>query len=128
RFVASAADIDGLVAAIDDHLAERRGSVPGVVAASGRAVARSAQVAFVFSGNGSQWAGMGQEAYRFDRAFRTAFEAVDRLFMSIAGWSMLTMLFSEDLEADIERTEVGQPLLFALQIANVEALAARGLR
>lgn len=93
-----------------------------------RAVAKSTEVAFLFSGNGSQWAGMARDTYQSDPDFRVALERVDRRFISVAGWSLLTTLFSQELDAEIERTEVAQPLLFAVQVAITEALAKRGLR
>lgn len=93
----------------------------------GEAPKPSDKIGFVFSGNGSQWAGMGQEAYQKDEAFRLAFERVDKIFMGIGGWSLLTTLFTEELENDIERAEVSQPLLFAIQVAVVESLRSRGI-
>jgi acyl transferase domain-containing protein/NADPH:quinone reductase-like Zn-dependent oxidoreductase/NADP-dependent 3-hydroxy acid dehydrogenase YdfG/acyl carrier protein len=92
------------------------------------AVTRREVPVFIYSGNGSQWAGMGRAAYQGEPDFRHAFEATDRLFMSVAGWSLVTMLFSADLETEIERTEIAQPLLFALQVALTEALRSRGVR
>merc|ERR1712034_266793 len=37
------------------------------------------------------------------------------------------MLFSGDLETEIERTEIAQPLLFAIQVALTDALERRGV-
>nr|WP_155197505.1 type I polyketide synthase [Roseibium hamelinense] len=96
-------------------------------AVSGSAFKPSEKIGFAFAGNGSQWAGMGQEAYQKDMAFQQALERVDKIFMGIGGWSLLTMLFAEDLESDLERAEVAQPLLFGIQVATVEALRSRGL-
>ena len=93
----------------------------------GSIIKPDAKVGFVFSGNGSQWAGMGQEAYQADVTFRKAFDKVDKIFMGLSGWSLVTTLFAEDLEADLERSEVAQPLLFAIQVAIVESLRGRGI-
>ena len=116
----SAGDIAG---ALDAYLADRKGADHVV----GRATSRNAPVVFAFSGNGSQWAGMGQAAYKADAVFRSSFDTVSRLFMRIAGWSLATQLFSTDLATEINRTEIAQPLLFAVQVATVEALKARGV-
>jgi len=94
---------------------------------SGNIIKPDAKIGFVFSGNGSQWAGMGQEAYQSDTDFRKAFDKVDKLFMGLSGWSLVTTLFAEGLEADLERSEVAQPLLFAIQVGIVESLRARGI-
>ena len=96
-------------------------------AVQGEALSAAQAPVFVYSGNGSQWAGMGRTAYQNETDFRLSFDRTDRLFMSVAGWSLVTMLFSEDLESEIERTEIAQPLLFALQVALTEALQKKGL-
>lgn len=100
---------------------------PSTLSVEGRALARESGCVFLFSGNGSQWAGMGRAAYQSDRDFRLAYDRTDRAFMSVAGWSLLTALFSPDLDTEIERTEIAQPLLFAVQSALYEALARRGV-
>lgn len=92
------------------------------------AVAPAAPVVFAFSGNGSQWAGMGRAVYQTDRAFRLSFDRVDRAFMRVAGWSLQTTLMSDSLVSDLARTEIAQPLLFAIQVALTEAMIGRGLK
>ncbi len=82
---------------------------------------------FVFSGNGSQFVGMGQAAYRDSKAFRTAFDEVDALFVTHAGWSLKERLFEEELGEDLKQTSIAQPLLFAVQVALTKALKALGL-
>ncbi|RAH97668.1 fatty acid synthase [Acuticoccus sediminis] len=97
------------------------------LAAVGEAATVAEKPVFVYSGNGSQWAGMGRAAYQGETDFRLSFDRTDRLFMSVAGWSLVTMLFSGDLETEIERTEIAQPLLFAIQVALTDALERRGV-
>jgi len=123
RLVVTGADKAEKLAAMDAFLAEEKNAD----AIAGAALRPDQKIAFVFSGNGSQWAGMGQDAYQKDLAFQEAFENVDKRFMGVGGWSLLTTLFSEDLENEIERTEIAQPLLFAIQVALVEALKVRGI-
>lgn len=94
---------------------------------SGSIIKSDSKIGFVFSGNGSQWAGMGQEAYQADDAFRLAFDKVDKIFMGLSGWSLVTTLFAEGLETDLERSEIAQPLLFAIQVGIVESLRSRGI-
>lgn len=102
-------------------------SAPGL-ALAGRAVDKAAPVAFVFSGNGSQWPGMGRDAYARSRVFRAAFDAVDRVFTEVAGWSLVDAMHDVDLADRIRRTSVAQPLIFAIQVASTRALAEEGLR
>ena len=96
-------------------------------ALTGTAVDRAADVAFIYSGNGSQWAGMGLEAYAENPVFRAAFDRVDTLFAAYSKWSLRDALESEDLEERLALTSVSQPLIFAIQSASTAALRAKGL-
>ncbi|WP_128560367.1 type I polyketide synthase [Methylobacterium crusticola] len=96
-------------------------------AVTGTAVERAADVAFVYSGNGSQWAGMGRDAYGLNPAFRQRFDRVDALFRPLAGWSLKDALFAEELDQRLGLTSVSQPLIFAIQSASTAALRAVGL-
>lgn len=107
-----------------EALAEGRESADVV---EGRAPAAPGATLFAFSGNGSQWPGMGRAALRGDGAFRRAIERVDDLFAPRAGWSLNGALKAEDVESRLQRAEYAQPLLFAVQVGIVEALAAQGL-
>jgi acyl transferase domain-containing protein/NADPH:quinone reductase-like Zn-dependent oxidoreductase/acyl carrier protein len=96
--------------------------------ASGTAVGTELPIAFVYSGNGSQWPGMGLSAYRHSSKFRSHFDKVDVHFRQIAGWSLKEALFSDDLGDRLGLTRVAQPLIFAIQSAMTAALNARGIR
>jgi phthiocerol/phenolphthiocerol synthesis type-I polyketide synthase C len=95
---------------------------------SGCAVGYDIPVAFVYSGNGSQWVGMGLSAYRHNARFRAQFEQVDSHFQQIAGWSLRDALFGDTLRDRLPLTSVAQPLIFAIQSAATAALRERGLR
>ncbi len=94
---------------------------------TGVSVGNDLPVAFVYSGNGSQWVGMGHTAYRNNAQFRARFDQVDGYFKQIAGWSLKDALFSETLEDRLPLTSVAQPLIFAIQVACTAALRAGGL-
>ena len=95
---------------------------------AGTAVGQDMPVAFVYSGNGSQWVGMGHAAYKHSAPFRTHFGLVDSLFQQIAGWSLKETLFSETLQDRLPLTSIAQPLIFAIQSSITAALRARGIR
>ncbi|ACL56934.1 type I polyketide synthase [Methylobacterium nodulans] len=97
-------------------------------AALGTAVERAGPVAFVYSGNGSQWAGMGRDAYATSAVFAACFDAVDALFGPLSGWSLKEALFAEDLDQRLALTSVSQPLIFAIQSASTASLRALGLK
>ncbi|HEV2983902.1 MAG TPA: type I polyketide synthase, partial [Vicinamibacterales bacterium] len=91
------------------------------------AIGRDVPVAFVYSGNGSQWAGMGRAFHAVDPVFREQFAEVDARFAAIGKWSLRDVLFADDLAGRLRRAEFGQPLLFATQVATTAALRARGV-
>ncbi|ACK51645.1 Beta-ketoacyl synthase [Methylocella silvestris BL2] len=114
-----------MVQALDK--AARQGSAAPTLAVA-TAIARDAPVAFVFSGNGSQWPGMGQHAYETNAGFRARFDAIDALFQPLAGWSLALMMFDPDIAMKLGRTSIAQPLVFAIQAATAHCLLALGLR
>ncbi|MET9418728.1 SDR family NAD(P)-dependent oxidoreductase [Streptomyces klenkii] len=85
------------------------------------------QVAFVYSGNGSQWAGMGADLMALDSVFRQAVMAVDAELTPLLGWSVASYLASPTEEWQLAATEVAQPLLFAVQVGLTELLRAQGV-
>lgn len=95
--------------------------------AHARAQTAEPKIAFVFSGNGSQWAGMGRGAYARNGAFRAAFDEIDALFAPQTGWSLREALDDADLEQRLASTLVAQPLLYAMQVALARALATLGV-
>lgn len=82
------------------------------------------KIAFIFSGNGSQWAGMGKQLL----ALPTFSEIIDQInteFEPLAGWSIREAMLRDD--PGLEYTEVAQPLLFALQVGLVRLLEELGV-
>ena len=94
---------------------------------TGTAVDRVAEVAFIYSGNGSQWAGMGREAYEENAVFRATFDRIDTLFRAYSDWSLKDALYADDLDERLALTSVSQPLIFAIESASTAALKAKGL-
>src|SRR6185312_2903302 len=84
RLVASITDRETLRKALNAYAA---GS-DHTALANGTAVGDNLPVAFVYSGNGSQWAGMGIAAHRRNASFRAQFDLVDDSFSKLAGWSL----------------------------------------
>ncbi|WPO70375.1 SDR family NAD(P)-dependent oxidoreductase [Streptomyces sp. KN37] len=107
-------------------LGAARGERPAPGSAMAKAVTHG-RVAFVFSGNGSQWPGMGAELLRTDPDFRRAVEHVAEVLDPLLGWSVVDAMAEGDAER-LRSTEVAQPLLFTYQLAVVEVLRARGVQ
>jgi phthiocerol/phenolphthiocerol synthesis type-I polyketide synthase C len=89
--------------------------------------AAEGRVAFVFSGNGSQWAGMGRAALEGSAPFRSAIREVDGLLARHLGWSVEERLVRGLGAEELADTTVAQPVLFAVQVASVRALSAAGV-
>ncbi|MDP1748552.1 MAG: type I polyketide synthase, partial [Reyranella sp.] len=94
---------------------------------SGQALGSELPVAFLFSGNGAQWAGMGRDAWHADPLFQEALREIDGHFSKVQKWSLVDMLFAEDLGARLRHATYSQPLLLALQVAMVRVLEDSGV-
>ncbi|MFI9723379.1 SDR family NAD(P)-dependent oxidoreductase [Streptomyces sp. NPDC052396] len=81
-------------------------------------------VAFVFSGNGAQWTGMGAELLREDAEFRTGVAEADAALRPLLGWSVRQELATPGRP---DTTDVAQPLQFAVQVGLVAMLRAQGI-
>jgi acyl transferase domain-containing protein/NADPH:quinone reductase-like Zn-dependent oxidoreductase/acyl carrier protein/NADP-dependent 3-hydroxy acid dehydrogenase YdfG len=92
----------------------------------GTSLAAPMGAAFVYSGNGSQWAGMGSRLLA-DPTFRAAIREVDRLFSRYADYSLEAELAGKNGEGRYELTEIAQPALFALQVGVTVMLRRRGM-
>ncbi|HWX47822.1 MAG TPA: SDR family NAD(P)-dependent oxidoreductase [Roseomonas sp.] len=85
-------------------------------------------LAFVFSGNGAQFAGMAREAMAHNAAFRAAVEQADAALAPLTGWSGTAVLAGGVSAEQLAGTDMAQPLLFLVQCGVLAALAEHGLR
>ncbi|MBS9478928.1 type I polyketide synthase [Ancylobacter radicis] len=86
------------------------------------------EVAFVFTGNGGQYPGMGHAAWLASAAFRAAIDEIDDIFAPTAGWSLAQAFRQPPDETALAATELVQPLIFALEVAVARALMEAGCR
>ncbi len=93
-----------------------------------RAIGRDATVAFVYAGNGSQWAGMARAAYAANDVFRARFDQLAAAYAGHTGIDLAAELHAEDLAARLPAAALAQPLVFAIQAALTDALVETGLR
>ncbi|WP_330292656.1 type I polyketide synthase [Streptomyces sp. NBC_00576] len=79
---------------------------------------------WVFSGYGSQWAGMGRRLLAEEPAFAAAVEKLDAQIAPECGLSLYEHLA---YGGDLDRLEVAQPVLFGLQLALAELWRSYGV-
>jgi acyl transferase domain-containing protein/acyl carrier protein len=92
---------------------------------------KSPKLALVFSGNGSQWQGMGCELLASEPLFLETVLEIDGLLKNHSTKDDEISLI-EEFKADEDKsrlalTEVAQPLLFALQVGVMRVLESKGL-
>ncbi len=102
------------------------GELPG--GAEGQAPTQPPKICFVYSGNGSQWVGMGRAAFAQNQDFRERFLAVDASFSRLADFSLVDALHDTSNTTARDQAVLVQPLLFAVQSALTASLAVLGLR
>ena len=117
-------DREGLISALRDFGADAD-SFAGVEGS--RPFSGNGRIAFVYTGMGPQWWGMGRELLQENRIFRETLEEADALFTRIAGFSILAEMTRGEAESQIKRTEFAQPGNLMVQIGLTAALRAEGI-
>ena len=112
---------------LSDRLASFADDVPAVdVVGPRKRKPRTPRVAFLFTGQGAQYAGMSRELYEAQPVFRAAIDRCNEIINDVAGWNLISCLHQVD-DRGLDDTAVTQPALFALEYALAELWNALGV-
>ncbi|KAB8214490.1 fatty acid synthase S-acetyltransferase [Aspergillus novoparasiticus] len=85
-------------------------------------------IAFVFTGQGAQWSGMGRELLDYYPVFREVIEAVDKQLITLsAGFTVTEQLRAPQEQSQIFLPHISQTACTAVQVALTELLRSWGV-
>jgi len=126
RLAAVAADTTGLA----QTLAAFAAGEPAPELVNGHPRQEQPRLAFLFTGQGSQYTGMGRALYDSEPVFRAALDRCEAIYRQASGESLLDIIFDQNgsQAGRIDHTAVTQPALFAVEWALAELWQSWGIR
>lgn len=85
-------------------------------------------IAFLFSGQGSQYSGMGKTLYNKEPVFKNTLDICDKILQPILGTSLLDLIFELQNSDLLEQTQITQPALFSLEYALAKLWQSWGIQ
>ena len=85
------------------------------------------RIAFLFTGQGAQYAGMGACLYATAPAFREAFDRCDEIVTPLLGSSLRELVIESKDARALEQTALAQPALFAVEYSLAAFLSTLGV-
>jgi acyl transferase domain-containing protein len=118
---ASASELQEKLAAFT-HQHEASGVYPGGMEGQPRP-----KIAFLFTGQGAQYTGMGHELYQTQPVFKEAVDTCACLLEDLLDFPLQKLLFEPEKSELLDQTQYTQPALFALEYALAELWQSWGV-
>jgi len=122
RIAVTGATCEAWIAALEAFVGDA--AHPGLFAGRGEPGGR---LAFVCSGQGSQWTGMGRALYAASDVFRDGLRAAAAALAPHGGYPVLDAFSEAGPPPDLTHGEIVQPLIFAVQVALARLWRAWGI-
>ena len=117
----------GIVFSDLDSLQEQLGMLGG--SARGARPQTAARVAFMYTGQGSQWTGMGEALYEREPVVRAVFDRCEAAFRAVREGSLLDVMFGRaGSSGKLGDTAWEQPALYTLECAITALWRSVGVR
>ena len=124
RLAIQASSNEELLKELEDFLNNSDSSL--VVSGQAKPTAQP-MIAFLFTGQGSQYAGMGKGLYESQPTFRAALDECATILDPILGRSLLEIIFADKNDSTIHQTQYTQPALFAFEYALAKLWLSWGI-
>ncbi|MFI8975116.1 SDR family NAD(P)-dependent oxidoreductase [Nocardia asteroides] len=111
------ADKDELLSRLRGQVGVQRGASPN-----------AGGVIFVFPGQGGQWLGMGRALIDAEPAFDLAISRCEQAFAPYITWSLRDVLTGNSDPELLDRIDVVQPAIFAVQVALAAVFGSWGIQ
>lgn len=118
-----------IVAATEKELVDKLNTPISQPSRFTKGVDSAPQLAFIFTGQGAQWWGMGRELVTSGPAvFKASLERCAKVVADLGSpWKLIDELLKSESDSRINEAPLSQPLCTALQIALVDLLASWGV-
>lgn len=95
-------------------------------------IKRLPSIVFMFSGQGSQYAGMAKALYQHDQHFKYYLDECFSLFSSFMDVNLKDIIFphpdNKEANEQLKQTAIAQPALFSVEYALAQSYLARGIK